>query len=55
MPKAYALLGTYPPTQCGLATFSAALFAHLRGPGDHVGVVRVLDEPAPCLRSCMTS
>jgi polysaccharide biosynthesis protein PslF len=48
MPKAYALLGTYPPTQCGLATFSAALFAHLGGPGDHVGVVRVLDEPAPC-------
>ena len=47
MSKAYALLGTYPPTQCGLATFSAALFAHLRGPGDHAGVVRVLDEPAP--------
>jgi polysaccharide biosynthesis protein PslF len=48
MPKAYALLGTYPPTQCGLATFSAALFAHLRGPGDRAGVVRVLDEPMRC-------
>ena len=48
MPKAYALLGTYPPTHCGLATFSAALFSYLRGPGDDAGVVRVLDEPTPC-------
>lgn len=47
MPKAYALLGTYPPTQCGLATFNAALFRHLGGPGIAVSVVRVLDEPAP--------
>lgn len=47
MPKAYAMLSTYPPTQCGLATFSAALLAHLPGPGDNAAVVRVLDEPAP--------
>jgi glycosyltransferase involved in cell wall biosynthesis len=47
MPTSYALLSTYPPTQCGLATFAAALVAHLPGPGDQVAVVRVLDEPAP--------
>ncbi len=47
MPTSYALLSTYPPTQCGPATFAAALVARLPRPDDQVAVVRVLDEPAP--------
>ncbi|MHB1614180.1 MAG: glycosyltransferase [Actinomycetes bacterium] len=41
-----ALLSTYPPTQCGLATFTAALYEQLRRAPGHVGVVRVLDGHA---------
>lgn len=39
------LLSTYPPTQCGLATFSAALREHLDRPTGPVGVVRVVEQP----------
>lgn len=39
------LLSTYPPTQCGLATFCAALRQHLNRPSGVVGVVRVVNQP----------
>ncbi|HEY0216285.1 MAG TPA: glycosyltransferase [Cellulomonas sp.] len=41
------VLSTYPTTQCGIATFSAALVQHLAAAGAEVGVVRLVDEPLP--------
>jgi glycosyltransferase involved in cell wall biosynthesis len=41
------MVGTFPPTECGLATFAAALGDSLRaaGEGCRVGMVEVVDAP----------
>jgi polysaccharide biosynthesis protein PslF len=39
----FGILSTYPPTPCGLATFSAALSKGLSANGSDVSVVRVAD------------
>lgn len=43
----FGILSTYTPTQCGIATFTEALTTHLERLGAEVGVVRMVDTPAP--------
>ena len=42
----YGMLSTYPPTQCGLATFAAALSHALRTSHDRISVVAMVDDAA---------
>ncbi len=45
-PRSFGILSTFPPTSCGIATFSAALASGLIGEGASVDVVRCGSSPA---------
>ena len=45
--RSFGILSSFPPTACGLATFTAALATGLAANDAHVGVVRVVDTVGP--------
>ena len=47
MATSFGMLSTYPPTQCGLATFAQSLVVQFASLGSEVGVVRIVDDPEP--------
>ena len=55
MSASFGFLSSFPPTQCGLATFTAALEAEIAAAGHETGVVRVLERPAPWTGSTVVS
>ena len=44
----FGILSSYPPTACGLATFTAALASGMAVHDAQVGIVRVVDTPGQC-------
>ncbi len=50
MATSFGMLSTYPPTQCGLATFARSLVVQFAATGAPIGVVRIVDEIEPDVR-----
>jgi polysaccharide biosynthesis protein PslF len=49
--RSFGILSSFPPTACGLATFTAALATGLAANDTQVGVVRVVDTEGPASQS----
>lgn len=52
-PLRFGMVGTYPPTRCGIASFTASLARAIAGaaPGCQFGVVACVDAHAPAIHS----